>query len=91
MGMLLTKALLHAARKKSGIKSNYQLAKRLNITQTALSRYELGKSQPEPYIAARLADLASWHPGLGVAMAEYDRAKTAEERTYWEMRICVLC
>jgi len=67
--------LLEKAKENQGIKSNYELAKKLDISQELISRWKTGKSKPNGEHSLILADMANVTPkeALRMLQAGYTR------------------
>lgn len=76
-------ALLERAKEKSGIDSDYRLAKVLRINQSALSNYRHGRSLPNAEMVEALCALSGDDAGLVVAQVEAARASEGPVRNMW--------
>lgn len=81
--MKTTEKYLEAAKKKLGIESDYELAKRLGIQRTAVSNYRTGRSVMDDYTAAKIAQALDINPLTVIATANAEREKVTERRTFW--------
>jgi predicted transcriptional regulator len=74
---------------KTGLDSDYAIAKHLGITKTALSQYRLGKSFLGDQTAMKVAEMLEIDPAYVVACVHAERTKHAAEKKLWE-RIATL-
>lgn len=79
-----TQDYIEAAKKKSGITSDYGLAKRLGITKQAMSGYATGNRIMDDYTAARLAELLDLEPIEVIAAANAEREKGSARAEFWK-------
>ncbi len=77
----MTNRLLDAVKNEHAIKSDYALAKRLNVNQTTVSNYRAGRTQMDEVIACRVADLLNKPRGTVLAALAVERAKTEEVKS----------
>lgn len=78
---------LDQAKARSGIPSDYQLAKALKVPPQTVSMWRTGARRPDALACFRLADLAGVDPALVVADIELERAQRvgrADEVSAWE-------
>jgi hypothetical protein len=76
--------LLSAAKRGSGIPSNYRLARVLDLTDSAVQRWSTGRGVPDDAQAIRMANMAGLDPGYVVAAVRALREKDAAIRAVWE-------
>ncbi len=69
---------------KLGIKSDYALAKKLEISTQRLSNILKGTVRPEAYEAVKIGEILKIHPLMLLAEFEAEKAKTVERRAFWE-------
>jgi plasmid maintenance system antidote protein VapI len=69
---------------KSGIKSDYALAKALGVPRQQMSELLKGRKKPDAYICVKIGDMLGVHPLILLAELEADNAKTTERRAFWE-------
>lgn len=74
---------LGLAKERLNVKSGNVLAKRLGITQQAISLYESGKRTIDNYTAFKLAEILEIDPMEIIATAEAEREKDETKRDYW--------
>lgn len=74
---------LDAVKSRSGITSDYALAKVLGVTQAAVSNYRVGRSRIDDDVALTIAQLLGINPLIVIAAANAERAKTPEQRARW--------
>lgn len=70
-----TSDLIDQARQRSGIVSDYAVAKRLAVTRQTVSAWRSGVNYPNLLQTYQLAELAQLDPGRVVAELELDRAE----------------
>lgn len=75
---------LDAAKQKRGLKSDYELAQELETTTGCISNYRHGRSIPDAYTMARLAEMIEGDPMTAIAAAEAKRAKSEKARKFWK-------
>lgn len=78
-----TLELLEAVKERRGITSDYALAKVLGITQSAASSYRTGRSRIDDNVALTVAEILQMHPLQVIAVANFERAKTPEQKARW--------
>ncbi|MDO9011345.1 MAG: hypothetical protein Q7U78_05995 [Gallionella sp.] len=69
---------------KTGLESDYAIAKLLGVTKTTLSSYRNKKSFFDDSIAIQVADLLNEDAAYVVACIHAERAKHSNERALWE-------
>jgi len=74
---------LNNAKKKLGIKSDRQLAIWMGVGTPTLSQYQSGKRIIDDYAAAKIAEALNIDEMEVIAVANIEREKTEERRTYW--------
>ncbi|QGZ37756.1 helix-turn-helix protein [Pseudoduganella flava] len=74
---------LDAIKTRLNLPSDYALAKRLGITQQAISNYRAGRSKMDDDVALTIAELLGVNPLAVIAAANAERAKTDEQRERW--------
>jgi ribosome-binding protein aMBF1 (putative translation factor) len=74
---------LDAAKAKLGIASDYALAKKLNMTTTAISNYRVGRSRMDDDVALKVAKILEIDPLEVIAAANVERSKTPEIKALW--------
>jgi len=82
-----TSALLDRAKEVLDIRSDYMLAKRLGITQQAVSYYRNGKSMPAPEVTALLAEILKQPPLELIAMIEEERERQRDHPRGWVLEL----
>ena len=75
---------LDAAKAAKGLASDYELAQELDTTTGCISNYRHGRSIPDAYTMARLAEMMKADPMKAIATAEAKRAKKDKVRKFWE-------
>lgn len=75
---------LDLARTRAGLKSDYQLAKRLGITRQYVSKMRAGIVPIPEHVAEELGDLTGIDGGVIYAEMMAARAKRTDARTFWE-------
>lgn len=96
------KDLLDTAKKQSGIESDTALARRLQVSQTAVWRWRNGDDLPRPEHAHALAELAGMDPAKIVLELLTETARTEGlRRTFGRLKsalaaaiagvVCILC
>jgi hypothetical protein len=81
--MLTTLDLLAAAKRGAGIPSNYRLARKLDITDSAVQRWNTGRGVPDDANAMRMAQMAGLDSGYVVASMRALREPNPELRAIW--------
>jgi hypothetical protein len=75
---------LDEAKKKLDLVSDYKLARELRWSVQKMSQYRNEKHSMDPYKAAQLAVLLGKHPLELIAASCAERAKSEEEKQFWE-------
>lgn len=78
-----TAEYLDAAQTALGITSDYELARRLNISKQRISAYRAGKEWPDNYIVMKLAITLKADPVAVLADLESQREKRPERAEFW--------
>ena len=81
--MSKTKELLLECKIKLGIKSDYKLAKALEIHTARVSTYMSGKEKPDTYTAVRMALILGRDPTEVIAEIEIEKEKNEKKRQFW--------
>jgi hypothetical protein len=68
---------------KLGIKSDYKLAKALEMNRGTLSRLMNGKGVPDVFTAVKMAEILKVHPMQLQAEFEAENAKDADRKAFW--------
>lgn len=76
--------LLDKAKEKAGIVSDYELAKKMQSTRAAVSRWRNEIAAPDIAGALRLAALAGVDEKIAVASCELARTRDPATRAFWE-------
>lgn len=74
---------LDAAKRAMEITSDYELAKRLEISRQRVSAYRNGKEWPDAYIAAKLAITLELDPASVIADLEAQKETDPKRRSFW--------
>ncbi len=74
---------IREAEKASGAKNDSDLAKKLNITRSALSNYKSGARIMDDYCAMQVAGILEIDPMLVIAKANEMREKSEPRRNFW--------
>lgn len=82
--MNLARDLLMQCKIKLEIKSNYQLAKKLEMHSGLISDYMNGKRIPNPFAAVQIAKCLEINPLLLIAEFEELSAKNEKEKEIWQ-------
>ena len=75
--------LIDEAKKRAGIASDYELAKRVKTTRAAVSRWRNEITAPDTAAALRLAALAGVAEVTAVAVCELARTREPSARAFW--------
>lgn len=78
-----TSEYLDAAQQAMGIRSDYELARRLSISKQRISAYRTGKEWPDNYTVIRLAIALNLDPVAVLADLESQREKRPERAEFW--------
>ena len=87
---------LDAAKKALGVSSDYELAKRLEVSKQAMSDYRHGKRSPDSYMIFKLAVTLNLDPATVLADLESQKEQNAKKLDFWKgflsraVRIAVL-
>jgi hypothetical protein len=82
--MLTITNLMAAAKLGAGIPSNYRLARVLDLTESAVQRWNTGRGTPDDAQALRMAELAGLDAGYVLASVRAAREKDPVLRAAWE-------
>ena len=82
--MQTTNAFLDAVKAKTGVPSDYAIAKILGVTQQTVSRYRVKKDFLGDSTAIRVAGILEIDAAIVIACAHAERAKSEQEREVWE-------
>lgn len=77
------KELLLECKIKLGIKSDYALAKALEVHSGRVSAYMLDKEHPDPYACVRMALILKRDPAEIIAEIESEIEKNPIKRNFW--------
>jgi len=88
--MLNSTTWLNALRAASSARSDYQLAKKLGVTQSAVSRWSTGANGFGPEIAPLVAEFIQVPESLAILAASYWKAKTEAERRAFQAAYTML-
>lgn len=76
---------LDAVQTKLNISSDYAVAKSLNISRQAVSRYRAGFNFLDDEVALRVAEILEINAGCVLIDMHAERSKNSEVRNVWEM------
>lgn len=76
--------VLDDAKKAMQIESDYELAKRLEISKANLSHFRKSERIPDAYTCARLAEAIGIDPIALIAAVEAATEKNEARRNYWQ-------
>lgn len=79
-----TTEYLAAVRRKMGLSRSAEVARLLELSEAAVSRYESGARVMDDYTAARVAEVLGIDPLTVIAQANAEREKDGEKRQFWE-------
>ena len=82
--MRTTVQWIDAVKKRHGLESDYAVAKLLDVGQSQISHYRMGRSTMDVYMAARVAQLLELEPIQVIASAEAERARDAGKKDFWK-------
>lgn len=82
--MHTTDELLEAAKRHSGLTTDYKLGMVLGLSNSAVTNYRKGRSHPDDNVGRRLAELAGLDEGYVLACLHAERAKDDESRQAWQ-------
>lgn len=74
---------IDALRAHLGLSSDYQLARELRVTRSAVSKYRTGQTTADETTALRIAELLNIDPARVLADVAAERSRTPEARTVW--------
>jgi transcriptional regulator with XRE-family HTH domain len=74
---------LDRAKVNGKIKSDYQLAQVIGITQSAISQYRMGGTLPDERVITKLCTLSGDDAGVILAQIQVERVKTEEGKLLW--------
>ena len=78
------KEYIEAVKQKLKLKSNYQLANELEITEQELSYVMRGERQPNKYMAFKFAEVLNLEPSIVIADIESESEKNPKRRDYFK-------
>mgnify|MGYP000939425790 CR=1 FL=1 len=78
-----TAEYLDATQKAMGITSDYELARRLEVSKQRISAYRSGKEWPDNYIVMKLAIALNLDPVGVLADLESQKEKRPERAAFW--------
>lgn len=81
--MSKAKELLLECKIKLGVKSDYKLAKAIEINPARVSAYMSGKEQPDTFAAVRMALILNRDPAEIIAEIEIEKEKNEKKRQFW--------
>lgn len=79
-----TTEYLAAVRRKMGLSKSAEVARLLELSEAAVSRYESGARVMDDYTAARVAEVLGIDPLTVIAQANAEREKDGDKRQFWE-------
>lgn len=79
-----TASLVRALKARTGIESDYGIAKHLGVTKQTLSNYRTGVTAMSPEIGMQVADELGLDQGYVLACLAAERAKRPPEKEAWE-------
>lgn len=79
-----THELLEAAKRHSGLATDYKLGMVLGLSNSAVTNYRKGRSHPDDNVGRRLAELAGLDEGYVLACLHAERSKDEESRQAWQ-------
>ncbi|BCX89519.1 hypothetical protein MIN45_P1892 [Methylomarinovum tepidoasis] len=82
--MKSTLEYIEEAKKKLGISSDNELAKRIGVNRAAVSQWKHGKSTMDVYACFQIAEILGIDPVEIITAANLEREKKEERRRYWE-------
>lgn len=74
---------LDRAKEKMGLKSDYALAKRFEVSNGHMPEYRSGKRALSPYLCAKLAITLELDPAEVIADIEAQREKNPKRAEFW--------
>lgn len=81
---MTARELLAAVRAAQGLPSNYALARVIGVTDTTVTRWNVGSNTPDDLMAQRLATMAGLDPDSVVAAMHAQRSHNPDERALWQ-------
>lgn len=75
---------LEALKAKTGLSSDYALAKKLKITRAAVSKYRQKRTTFDDSTALTAAEILEVEPATVLAAVHAERAKTEAEKSAWK-------
>ena len=82
--MQTTTDFLDAVKAKTGLSSDYAIAKILGVTHQTVSRYRVGKDFLGNSTAIKVAVILEIDAAIVIACAHAERARSEQERELWE-------
>ncbi|HEY3326397.1 MAG TPA: helix-turn-helix transcriptional regulator [Novimethylophilus sp.] len=79
-----TLELLYEAKRKTGIRSDYALAQKLEIPRQRITDYKNGNRQPDTYTLTRLAIVLERDPMGLIAEFEASNEKNQTRKDFWK-------
>lgn len=83
-------ALLNEAKAKTGAETDYRLAKNLDLPQQRISEYYKGKSAPDEFACAKIAEATGRTFECVVYLVKADAEKDEKRREFWEKKLFAL-
>lgn len=81
--MKSTRDYINEAKQELGLKSDYKMAKWLDVSTAALTRYQSGKRTIDDYAAVRIAEALKISPIEIIAAANFEREKEGKRKEFW--------
>jgi transcriptional regulator with XRE-family HTH domain len=82
--MKTTGEYLDAVKAHLDLPSDYATAKALGVTPSAVSKYRLGRSQPDDLVCARIAEILDIEPMEVIAATHFERSTEPRAKALWE-------
>lgn len=82
--MKTTGEYLDAVKARLDLPSDYAIAKALEVTPSAVSKYRLGRSAPDDLVCARIAEILHIEPMEVIAAIHFERSNDERARALWE-------
>jgi hypothetical protein len=79
-----TQTLMERCKVQLGVESDYALAKALETSTAAVSRYRTGERQMDNWCACKVALILGLDPMEVIAISELEREKNETKRKFWE-------
>lgn len=79
-----TQTLMQRCKAELRIESDYALAKALETSTAAVSRYRTGERQMDNWTALKVANILGLEPMEVIAISELEREKNETKRKVWE-------